>query len=804
MRTLTRDEARARAALIRVESYDVHLDLRLDDGFDSEVTVRFSCAEPGASTFIELDGELGWASLNGREVAGALDGNRLALDNLKATNELRVEARCDYSRTGEGLHRFVDPADGLVYAWGQSFLDDAQRIFACFDQPDLKATFTLTVRAPTEWTVIGNAEGTGERGRWSFEPTERMSTYLFTVAAGPWHSAYAEGSPRLGLHCRRSLAPYLDADELLPLTARMMTLQQDLFGRAYPFGATYDQLFVPEFNHGAMENAGAVTFTEDHLFRSRVTEDERRERAEVIAHEMAHMWFGDLVTMRWWDDLWLNESFAELMGFVTVERATDFEGTWAACAVGRKIWGYRADQLPSTHPVRGDVADTQGALSNFDGISYAKGAAVLRQLMATVGEGAFFGGLRAYMAQYAFGNTGFVDLLAQLETASGRDLTEWARVWLGTSGVSTLRVVDGAIRQSADVLRPQRIDVDIYDRTGDSLVLRERRDVELLDAMPLLVAPPADLVLPNATDSTFAKLRLDPRSLATAVTDLRRLEEPLARAVVWSALWDACRDGELPVHSYVEAVLANVHGEPDPAVVASVLGQARIAVTSYCTDGGPLLARLSGSSWAAVHASAGTDLQLTHVRAWAAATDDTAALRALLDGSDVPAGLEVDKELRWRLLDSLAVLGGADTELIGAELARDTTAAGIRHAHRARAGRPEQATKHAAWVAATTDESLSNHDSQALAEGFWRAGQDELLTPYVRRYVDEMPDVFATRSPQVGRELALQLFPHTLVTAETMEATARLEDRRQPEVLRRIVVERRDDLARALRVRGRQ
>ncbi|MBW3648757.1 MAG: aminopeptidase N, partial [Actinobacteria bacterium] len=385
MRNLTRDEARERAVLLQVASYDVQLDLTGDDAahFDSQVTVRFA-SRPGAASFAELDGELLTATLNG-DLVGPLRGNRLALPGLAAHNELVVSARCAYSRTGEGLHHFVDPTDGAGYVYAQSFLDDAQRIFACFDQPDLKASFRLHVDAPPGWTVIGNARGEQQQpGWWTFAPTERISTYLFTVAAGPWHSVRADHDGlELGLHCRRSLAPHLDADaaELFELTAQCLAFQQEAFGRRYPFGDTYDQLFAPEFNAGAMENPGAVTFSEDFVFRSRVTDDKRRRRAMVLAHEMSHMWFGDLVTMRWWDDLWLNESFAELMGFLTVDRATRFDGAWVDFSTSRKAWGYRADQLPSTHPVQGDVADNRSALLNFDGISYAKGASVLRQLM---------------------------------------------------------------------------------------------------------------------------------------------------------------------------------------------------------------------------------------------------------------------------------------------------------------------------------------------------------------------------------------------------------------------------------------
>jgi aminopeptidase N len=812
VKNLTRDEARERAALLDVHSYDVHLDLTRDDGFDSTTTIRFR-GTPGASTFVELDGEL--VEATGLRT-GPQEGNRVPLHDLAADNELTVRARCSYSRTGEGLHRFVDPADGRTYLWAQSFLDDAQRMLACFDQPDLKAVFRLTVEAPQGWTVVANERPTATGTRWTFAPTTRMSTYLFTVAAGPWHSLRrTHDGIELGLHCRQSLAPHLDADadELFEVTGQCFDLQQELFGRRYPFGDTYDQLFVPEFNHGAMENPGAVTFTEDFVFRSRVTDDKRRKRAMVIAHELSHMWFGDLVTMRWWDDLWLNESFAELMGFLTTDRATRFDRTWEEFSASRKAWGYRADQLPSTHPVQGDVADNRSALLNFDGISYAKGASVLRQLMATVGEGVFFAGVRAYLERHAFGNTSFADLLAELEAASGRPLQEWARAWLQTTGLSTLRPVlqDGRVEvaQESPVLRPHRIDVGLYDRSGPALVLRARLDVQVVGGrtgLGLDEADRPDLLLLNDGDLSFAKVRFDDRSLATVLSDLRALPDPLSRALAWAALWDSCRDAELPPADFVQAVLTNLTGESDPAVVETLLAQARTAALLYTADGSALVAALAEDSRAAAQAAEpGSDLQLARVRAFAGVArrpQDAQVLQALLDGSDVPAGLAVDTELRWALVESLATLGFADEDAVDAELRRDDTAAGRLHALTARASMPDAAGKERAWTAAMGDGSLSNHETRALAEGFWRAGQDELLRPYVDRYTAELPDAWAARTPQVAGSLANALFPSTLPEQDVLHRTAVLLDEAHPAGLRRYVAEQRDDLARALRARS--
>jgi len=799
MKNLTREEARQRAALLTVTSYEVHLDLTQDDGFDSTTTIRFACATPGASSFVELDAELVEAT---GVRTGAVTGNRLPLLDLSADNVLTVRARCAYSNTGEGLHRVADPADGQTYLWAMSFLDDAQRIFACFDQPDLKAAITLLVDARPGDVVVANARGARDGDRWTFAPTGRMSTYAFTVAAGPWHSVHrTHGAVTLGLHCRASLAGHLDddAEELLEITGQCFGLQEQLFGRAYPWADTYDQLFVPEFNHGAMENPGAVTFSEDFVFRSRVTDDARRRRAMVIAHEMAHMWFGNLVTMRWWDDLWLNESFAELLGFLTVDRATRFTDTWVDFSATRKAWGYRADQLPSTHPVQGDVADNRSALLNFDGISYAKGASVLRQLMATIGEDAFFTGVRAYLDRHAWGNTAFADLLAELETASGRDLQGWAAAWLQTSGVSTLRVVDGALH--ADGARPHRVGVGLYDRTRRGLVLRERRELDVVDSTALPAT--ADLVLPNDGDLTFAKVRFDESSLVTVLWDLRRLADPLARALCWASLWDACRDAELPAADFVGAVLTNVGGEPDPAVVTTLLSQARTAAVLYGAAG--QRDDLAEASATAAWTGPGGDLQLVHVRALAALAEGAGhalLLEGLLDGRDVPAGLAVDTELRWTLVTALARLGRLDEAAVDAELARDATAAGQRSAATARAALPDPAAKERAWSAAVGDLSLSNAQSHALARGVWQVGQDDLLEPYVDRYVAELPDLWGTRTPEVVGRLTELLFPATLVRQDVLDRTEPLLDARHPAGLRRLVAEQRDDLRRALAARA--
>ncbi|MDT7573052.1 MAG: aminopeptidase [Actinomycetota bacterium] len=808
MRNLLREEAEERARLLDVSSYEIDLDLTSEDDFGSTTVLRFGCREPGAATFAELDGTPLEVTLNGRDLGTAIDGNRIALPDLAADNELRVVARCSWSRTGEGLHRFTDPADGLVYVWAQSFLDDAQRSFACFDQPDLKATFDVAVEAPAEWVVIGNERGERKGNRTTFRRTQRMPPYLFTIAAGPWHGEQQlHDGIELGVWCRQSLAPYLEAAELFEVTGQCFDSLHETFGIRYPFGDTYDQLWVPEFNHGAMENAGAVTFAEDLLFRSRVTHAERRTRAMVIAHEMAHMWFGNLVTMRWWDDLWLNESFAELMGFHTTDVATRFDGGWIDFCAGRKAWGYSADQKPTTHPISGPVTDNRSALMNFDGISYAKGASVLRQLMVLVGQETFFDGVRRYLNRHAWGNTSLQDFLTAIEEASDRDLTTWTESWLRTPGVSTLRISGDAVQQEPPaefpVHRDHRIGIGRYDRVEAGLVLRDRLDVEVSGAQTQVpgLAEPAEVVLLNDGDWTFAKIRFDEKSLATVVAHVRDLTDPLARALCWASLWDSTRDAELRPRTFVEAVVTNASAESDPAVLSTLLTQARTAAALWAADEA-LLERLATTAGAEGRAAeAGSDLQLNWLKGWVSSSRDSAGLRALLDGNDVPAGLRLDTELRWHVLRRLAVLGTATDADVGAELARDSTAAGERHAEFARAARPDADAKSAAWTRATEDGSLSNHQTEALASGFWQLEQVELCRPYVDRYFAQIPGVWEARTPQVAQALANALYPGVVVEQDVLDRTDAFLAGDLPAGLRRVVLERADDLRRAVAAR---
>ncbi|CAN5878338.1 aminopeptidase N [soil metagenome] len=828
---LTRDQAFTRSSLLSVRSYDVHLDLTGDgETFVSTTVVRFGCVQPGASTFIDLDARgVRAARLNGRELAPeTFGGFRLALDDLSADNQLEVVADCAYQTTGVGLHRFTDPVDGAVYCYTQFEPFDAHRMFACFDQPNLKATFTFSVAAPEKWVVISCAEAVqqpeeGEAGLWRFATTPPLSTYVTAVVAGPYQQvAQRHGDIELRLLCRRSLMAHLEADEIFTITGQGFDFYTATFDHPYPFDK-YDQVFVPEFNAGAMENAACVTFSESYLFRSKVTAANRRRRAETILHELAHMWFGDLVTMRWWDDLWLNESFATYMAFQAMASATDFEGAWADFAYDMKSWAYNQDQLPSTHPVVADMVDTDSVRNNFDGITYAKGAAVLRQLVAWVGEEAFVKGLRGYFPRHAWGNAELSDFLDALEQASGRDLRVWAKQWLQTSGVMTLRVtgetVDGrygeiALRQAAaqdhPTLPSHRVGLGLYDLDGGRLVLRRRVEVDAEGARTAVGGMAgerlADLLLPNDGDLAYAKVRLDERSVNTITAHLGVLSDPLSQALCWQAAWDMTRDGELAARRWVALVVRHAAQESDVGVLTQLLAQTAAAIDRYGDPDNRARARrqvadLGRSEFEG--AEPGSDRQLIWVRAFAAAAatgEQLAVVRGLLDSSFQVVGLAVDTDLRWYLLMVLAAAGEATDDDVTEELRRDPTDMGRRKAASVRTAMPTAQAKAQAWAALTQRPAPPLATMRALVAGFWQRGQLELLRPYVERYLEVLPGAWSQRDAEEALLLTEGLYPGIFVEQATVGVADRaLASPALPPPGRRLVTEARDATQRALR-----
>jgi aminopeptidase N len=835
---LTRDEAATRSALITVASYHVDLDLTGGDTtFDSVSVVRFGCAAPGSSTHLNLTAPaVREITLNDTPVSlDAFDGNRITLTGLAAQNVLRVVADCAYSRSGEGLHRFTDPADGRVYLYSDLETFDAHRVYACFDQPDMKASYELAVTAPADWQVVSNMapESTVPDGgalRWHFPPTPVMPTYITAVAAGPYYAVHDEhdGIP-LGVYCRQSLAEYLDADEILEVTRQGFDFYHNSFGIKYPFGK-YDQLFVPEFKEGAMENAGCVTFVEAYIFRSRVTDFAREARGETILHEMAHMWFGDLVTMRWWDDLWLNESFATWAGTLAEAEATRWTSAWTTFAQLYKAWAYRQDQLPSTHPIAADIPDIAAVEVNFDGITYAKGASVLKQLVAYVGRENFLDAVRKYFAAHAWGNATLADLLAALEETSGRDLATWSAEWLQTAGVNTLRPsysvdADGrftefAVEQEAPathpVLRSHRIAIGLYDRTsGDEAGLVRRQRVETDVAGPRTVIPELagqprpDLVLVNDDDLTYAKIRLDDHSLRTLVDSIGAFTDSLPAALCWSATWDMVRDGEMAARDYVRLVLSGISSVADISVVQTLLRQASQAVRRFADPGWRRtgLALMASTLRDLLHdAPAGSDTQLAYVRAFAGVAvspDDLALLAGLLDGSIVLDGLAVDTDLRWSLLGRLVSRGARGKDEIDAELARDATDAGERHAAACRGAIPTAEAKQEAWETMIGGE-LPLAMFRAVLAGFADPDQPELLEPYREKYFEVVGDVWRNWSSAMAQDFVSGVYAVGPISRETVAMTdAYIRAADPPAALRRLLVEGRDDVLRALRCQER-
>ena len=836
---LTRDEARTRAEAITINSYQVELDLTGGDTtFRSVSTIEFGCSRPGTATFLNLAAPRVHAiTLNGSPIStAAFDDERIMVTGLADRNVLVVDAECAYSRSGEGLHRFTDPADGTVYMYSDLETFDAHRIYACFDQPDMKASYELTVRAPQDWYVVSNMApdtdggvpaGNGVR-LWHFPPTPPMATYITHVSAGPWHIVRSEhdGIP-LGIFCRQSLARYLDPDEIFEVTRQGFDFYHEAFGIKYPFGK-YDQLFVPEFKEGAMENAGAVTFLEDYVFRSRVTDFSREARGETILHEMAHMWFGDLVTMRWWDDLWLNESFATWAGTEAQAQATRWSHSWTTFTTAWKAWACKQDQLPSTHPIAADIPDIHAVEVNFDGITYAKGAAVLKQLVAYVGYDNFLAGVRAYFAAHAFGNATLADLLSALEETSGRDLGSWSQEWLETAGVNTLRPsysVDGegrftafSVLQSAapshPTLRSHRIAIGLYSLTPEGLVRVSSVETDVTGdwtAVPALVGVQRpDLVLINDEDLTYAKIRLDPHSLKTAISAIGSFTSSLPAALVWAATWDMVRDGEMAARDYVRLVLGGVNSVRDISVVQTLLRQASLAARQYAdpswrAEGLAFIASSLRSLLGA--ATAGSDQQLAYVRALAAvatSTGDLEFLAGLLDGTVSLDGLAVDTDLRWMLLRRLVSRGARGEEAIDAELSRDATDAGERQAAGCRAAIPTLTAKRETWET-LTDGKLTIAMFRATIIGFADPDQPTLVQPYRPEYFAVLGEVWREWSSAMAQDFVEYGYSIGAVDETTIAATDEYlaTDPEPPAALRRLLVEGRDEVARTLRNRSR-
>ena len=809
---LSKIEAAGRAQLLTVDHYDVTLDLsevRTSPTFRSTTTVTFDAAA-GSSTWIDLVAdEVLSITLNGEPVnAAAFADAKIELHGLAARNTLTVDARCKYTRDGTGLHRFFDPVDDEAYLYSQFEVPDARQVYANFEQPDLKAEFSFTVIAPNHWEVVSNgaesaraAAGDGV-DRWTFQRTKRMSTYVTAIVAGPYHHVHDSytgeyGTYPLGLYCRKSLAEFLDHEELFKITKQGFAFFEEQFRFGYPFGK-YDQLFCPEYNAGAMENAGCVTFLEDYVFRSRVTRLQYEARANTILHEMAHMWFGDLVTMRWWEDLWLNESFAEWAAYWSMARCTEFNDAWTEFLGLRKEWGYRQDQQPTTHPIAAEMVDLESVRPNFDGISYAKGASVLKQLVAYIGEDAFVAGVRSYLQKHQYANAELSDLLAELTAASGIDLKDWMNIWIQTPGVNTLRLeaevdTDGIYTKALlhqepakepaglePVLRGHRIQLGFYNLEDGALVCTDRVwvtvDGAITDLGNVLVDRPRPTVLLiNEGDHTFAKLRLDHHSMRNAITHYGAFTDSLARTLVWMSAWDMTRDGELPTRDWITLVKQAIDTEPEVSVIGVLLRYTKLAVDSYGNPArrGSYYRELADAYYdASQNAEPGSDLQLAYVRGLLAFATDAghlAWIESLLTGEGSLPGLKVDVDLRWALLTRLTTTGYWQPEKIEQEVARDNTAFGQQAAAAARAAVPTAEAKAAAWRLLTEADDVANAIYQSTAIGLRQAEQLELLEPYAARYFVDVESVFKRLDIHVAENFGILAFPSLFVEDATVQ-----------------------------------
>ena len=848
MSNITRAEAMERSANITVDHYDVVLDLGTDlptsdSTFSSKTTVTFT-ATPGTSSWIDLIAEsVSKVVLNGSElpVAEVFANNRVQMPNLAAHNTLEVHAMCIYSRTGEGLHRFVDPVDKEVYLYTQFEVADSRRMFASFEQPDMKATYSFTVTGPSHWHVVSNSPtptptpARSGMSTWAFSKTDRMSTYITALVAGPYHvveDSYTGiyGTIPLRIFCRTSVAQYLDAEDMFHETKQGFEFFERTFETPYPFGK-YDQLMVPEFNAGAMENAGCVTFNEIYMiFRGRVTEPSYIWRCNVILHEMAHMWFGNLVTMRWWDDLWLNESFAEFAAYYAMVNATKYEHAWVEFNAARKNWGYRQDQLPSTHPIQADMVDLDAVKANFDGITYAKGASALRQLVAWVGEEPFVAGVREYFKKHAWKNAELRDLLVELEKASGRDLTGWTKEWLQTAGVNTLRpsiTLNGDVMESvtviqeppsapegvAQTLRSHRIGIGLYNFDGDKLKRTHSVEVDVAGAATTITElagmKQPDVLLLNDGDFTFSKIRLDEKSAASVAKSLGTINDPLARALIWSSAWDMARDAEMSTGQYLELVINAMVSETDLSALQIAFRNMTTALNLYATDEHRSAYK---ATWASAlkgaldSAEPESDLQLAFFKAFASAaqTDEhKSVLKGVFDGSSPINGITVDTELRWFLVARLANLGVLDDKGIDAELAKDDTSNGREAAATARAAIPTAAAKEHAYKEILSPE-VSNAMTRSWIAGFWDFDRPELVQGFVERYFQDLPAAWHAKGEDLAEDIALLMYPIQFVSDDLLKRTDKFlaDNPGLTSGAQRLTKENRDAAVRALKCRA--
>jgi len=832
---LTQEDARRRAELVSRPEYALQLDLTAKaERYQGAVTVTFEMAQAGATFLDCTSARLITVEVNGAAIdAPDWNGYRLTLHGLRqGSNTVRIAYENEYNHGGDGFHQFIDPEDGEEYLYTNFEPYNAHWLFPCFDQPDIKGRYTLAVSAPSAWKLIANGrEDTverldGNRRRITFARTRPFSTYLFALIAGPYEvfQDQWEDIP-LGFYARKSLAPFVDVEELARVTKQGMEFYARFFDYGYPF-EKYDQIFVPEFNAGAMENVGAVTHSERMVFRDPPTETDRLDRAEVILHELAHMWFGNLVTMRWWNDLWLNESFATYMSYLCMVDATRFKSSWQVFNAGMKNWAYTQDERVTTHPISGVVRDTDETFLNFDGITYGKGASAIKQLVAAIGVEGFREGMRRYFKRHEYGNTTLADWLDDLGAGAGRDLHPWAQAWLETASLNTISAhVERAgdwigsleLRQDAPdehpTIRPHTLDIALVRNEGGAI---------LIDSVPATIdsaserieeaagRPFPGLVFPNHNDHGFVKVALDERSIAFIHDNLNRIDDALLRQLIWHTLWTMVRDQQLKSTDFINLAAANVVAETDHGLVESILGRMSAAVSRYVPEDAKAEAahRMFATAWGALEAVTDPDLKIIWGRTLfgvALNPDDAVHACELADGVRTVEGFTVDQDMRWSAAASAVALdlNGA-WERVERERARDRSDRGQRAYLRCEVSRPDGDGKEDAWQKFTEEKGYGSlHLTGAAMSGFHWWVQADLLEPYVDRYFKQLPNIFDTRDNEFAQRYFSNLFPGYRVEQSTLDQAQAILDAHGERIptLRRQLMEAIDDLQRAIRCR---
>lgn len=800
MSALTQREARARTALLDVDSYHVFLDLTADP-VRSRTEIRFGCREPGAATFAELRtaAVLG-AVLNGRPV-GPAEGGRLGLPGLSERNVLVVDAEVAYTRGIRGLSRFTDPADGATYLLHMGYPTESPSVFCCFDQPDLTSTLTLSLVLPAGWDCVTNGPAVqrpsaGQAGLWRFAPVPGMRPYDLTIAAGPyveeWRgtggSSGATGQVAMSIRRR----PSLDGAQGVAGIGRFAAMARqtlEYYERTlrtpcpYP---KYDIAFVPDLSATAVSIPGLMLVNESLLARMADADDDFV--ALVCAHEVAHLWFGAHVSMDWWDDLWQDEAMATYVGYQAMSDLGMSADPWAAFCYREKSRAYQADELPGRQPVSSPVDSAADAMFRLPALTYSKGAAVIRQLAALIGDDALRAGLTDYMTRFAGGSASLDDLIACWSRACGSDLASWADEWLRTEGTSALRASltagpDGTI-ESLDVVqdapRTHRICIGLYDLSGGRLIRRRLVSAEVSGARALVGAAAGeavpDAIVLNDGDHTYARIEFDEGTLDALARVAMDVGDPVTEAACWNAAWQMMTGGALAATDLGSLIARRLGGMELVAGLEVLLERAVRCADVYAPraerDG--LLTLIARACLdAAGLAPAGSPRRRALAAGFAASGHsgrELELMRSWLTGTSRPDGLEIDGDLRGRILRTLSSHGLASDDDLDSLVAADPVG-GERNRATCRAVRPDGAAKEAAWTAALA-EGPDWRMALAYANGVWVPGQETLMAGYLDRYFREALPALDGRETRVMRNLARALYPATLAGSATLTASA--------------------------------